>query len=492
MEKRVGTKRGEAKPRRSSTGFLGKVLIEKLLRSCPDIFKIYVLIRPKKDKCPASRMDEMCEKPLYDRVRREVPNFRKRIVPIIGDINIEGFGLSENDQNLVINEVSIIFHLAANVRFKANIKTSTVVNVNAVGTILKLAKRMPNLKSLVHVSTIYANCHVEHIEERCYSYPINYQDLIMFTRNLPEIEVQKKISRIISRWPNVYTFTKAMAEGLVRDKSGDLPVGIFRPAIVLATANEPLVGWIDNIYGPLGIMVNMLLGHTRFHHCNSDLKADLVPVDFTINALIASAWDISNQCRKGKDMIIYNFVSPVDRPTWNEYSNTLLDTNKIYPLHSAIYYPCMTYLKRNIPYRICVWLYHFLPALLVDAANICMNRRPRMLKLCLMIDKYCNAAAPFCNNEWSYSTDNVQVMWDRLGEEDQKLFKFNMFGFDWTKYIVDHYKGIRLFLLKDDDSTLEISRIKHKRLYWIHQTLRIVFVFIGLWIIWLMFTIIYV
>jgi len=30
------------------TGFLGKSLIEKLLRSCPDVAEIFVLIRPKK------------------------------------------------------------------------------------------------------------------------------------------------------------------------------------------------------------------------------------------------------------------------------------------------------------------------------------------------------------------------------------------------------------------------------------------------------------
>ena len=29
------------------TGFLGKVLVEKLLRSCPDVKTIYLLIRPK-------------------------------------------------------------------------------------------------------------------------------------------------------------------------------------------------------------------------------------------------------------------------------------------------------------------------------------------------------------------------------------------------------------------------------------------------------------
>ncbi|TGZ50537.1 hypothetical protein DBV15_05250 [Temnothorax longispinosus] len=85
----------------------------KLLRSYPDILTMYLLIRPKKDKCPKSRLDEMFEKPLFDRVKKEVPNFRKKIVPIIGDLDIEDFGLSENDKNILINQVSIIFHITA-------------------------------------------------------------------------------------------------------------------------------------------------------------------------------------------------------------------------------------------------------------------------------------------------------------------------------------------------------------------------------------------
>ncbi|XP_011704930.1 PREDICTED: putative fatty acyl-CoA reductase CG5065 [Wasmannia auropunctata] len=280
------------------TGFLGNTLTEKLLRSCPDISMIYLLIRSKKNTCPKSRLNEMFEKPLYDRLKKEVPNFRKKVVPIVGDLNIKDFGLLESDKNMLINEVSIIFHVAANLRFHEKIKIATMINVNATATILKLAKQMSNLKAFVHVSTAYANCHVNHIEERFYSYPINHQDLIMFTQNLPENIIKKKISRVISQWPNTYTFTKAIAEGFLKNESEDLPVGIFRPGIVICSANEPLAGWIDNYYGPIGFTVYLLRGYTRIFGCNGDLNANLVPVDLTVNALIASAWDVFNQrCR---------------------------------------------------------------------------------------------------------------------------------------------------------------------------------------------------
>lgn len=41
------------------TGFMGKVLLEKLLRSCPDIATIYMLVRPKKGDDPKARVDKL-------------------------------------------------------------------------------------------------------------------------------------------------------------------------------------------------------------------------------------------------------------------------------------------------------------------------------------------------------------------------------------------------------------------------------------------------
>ncbi|KYN44336.1 hypothetical protein ALC56_01201, partial [Trachymyrmex septentrionalis] len=483
------------------TGFLGKMLIEKLLRSCPDISMIYVLIRSQKDKCPENRLDEMLENPLYDRVKKEVSNFRKKIIPIIGDSNINDLGLSESDRNMLISEVSIIFHIAANMQFYEKIKISTIVNIDATATILKLAKHMPNLKSFIHVSTIYSNCHVKHIEERLYSYPINHKHLITFARNLPDNIFEEKISKISSQWLNTYIFTKAIAEGLFKNESGDLPIGIFRPAMIISSASEPLIGWIDNMYGPSGFVRSLLLGVVRFLRCNGNYKANIVPVDFTVNALIASAWDVHNQhgkilivylntnlcSRRIKDMLVYNFAPPIDGPTWNEYIYGLLDINKMYPLRNAIYLPLMTFFKHEIPYQFCVWFGHFLPALLLDAASICIGRSPRMWKLYMKVDKFCKAIEPFCNTEWTFSIDNIQSMWDNLNEEDQQLFKFNMVEFNWTEYLINHYQGMRLYQLNENDSMLKVSRMKYARFYWIHQIIKTILFFIIFWIIWFMF-----
>ncbi len=42
-----------------ATGFMGKVLVEKLLRSCPGIRSIYLLMRPKRGQEPKARLNEL-------------------------------------------------------------------------------------------------------------------------------------------------------------------------------------------------------------------------------------------------------------------------------------------------------------------------------------------------------------------------------------------------------------------------------------------------
>lgn len=48
------------------SGFMGKILVEKLLYSCPDIKEIFLLIRPKKSIGVDDRLKKMLELPVSD------------------------------------------------------------------------------------------------------------------------------------------------------------------------------------------------------------------------------------------------------------------------------------------------------------------------------------------------------------------------------------------------------------------------------------------
>jgi len=42
-----------------ATGFMGKVLVEKLLRSCPEVKALYLLVRPKDGQSMQQRVSDM-------------------------------------------------------------------------------------------------------------------------------------------------------------------------------------------------------------------------------------------------------------------------------------------------------------------------------------------------------------------------------------------------------------------------------------------------
>lgn len=53
------------------TGFLGKSILEKYLRSCPDLRRIYILIRPLKGESVKDRFKKtVITSPIFDRLRK--------------------------------------------------------------------------------------------------------------------------------------------------------------------------------------------------------------------------------------------------------------------------------------------------------------------------------------------------------------------------------------------------------------------------------------
>lgn len=49
-------------------------------------------------------------------------------------------------------------------------------------------------------------------------------------------------------------------------------------------------GWVDNVYGITGIMMEIGRGTIRSIICDQKLTMDLIPVDIVVNTLIGVAW----------------------------------------------------------------------------------------------------------------------------------------------------------------------------------------------------------
>ncbi len=100
--------------------------------------------------------------------------------------------------------------------------------------------------------------------------------------------------RLVGTCPNTYIYTKSVAEQLLKEEKGDIPLVIVRPSIVMGSAKEPMPGWIDNINGPIGVLVGGSKGFLKVTRSNPDLVGDMIPVDYTINLMIALAWYTAN------------------------------------------------------------------------------------------------------------------------------------------------------------------------------------------------------
>lgn len=59
---------------------------------------------------------------------------------------------------------------------------------------------------------------------------------------------------------------------------------------VISSYREPVRGWIDNVYGPTGLLVGAGTGVLHTYLGDPTHITDMVPVDLAANALIASAY----------------------------------------------------------------------------------------------------------------------------------------------------------------------------------------------------------
>ncbi|GFS41673.1 fatty acyl-CoA reductase 1 [Trichonephila inaurata madagascariensis] len=92
-------------------------ILEDLLRCCPGIQSIYILLRQKKNKTPDSRKEELFKKKIYNKIKEENPEVLNKVFAVAGDISQPNLGLNEEDVRRIIQEVSIVFHCAASISF---------------------------------------------------------------------------------------------------------------------------------------------------------------------------------------------------------------------------------------------------------------------------------------------------------------------------------------------------------------------------------------
>jgi alcohol-forming fatty acyl-CoA reductase len=168
-----------------ASGFIGKVLVEKLLRSCTGIEKVYILVRAKKGRSPADRIKAMTQVMLFDQLRKENPDAIEKIHAIEGDAMQLNLGISDADREK-LKLCSVVFHAAASVRFDDPLQSAILLNTRGTHELCKLALTMTNLKALVHVSTAYIQPKNYYVEEKIYPAEGDWKTYIKLAEFLDE------------------------------------------------------------------------------------------------------------------------------------------------------------------------------------------------------------------------------------------------------------------------------------------------------------------
>ena len=88
-------------------------------------------------------------------MKAKFPNFRNKVVAIEGDCTLPDLGISSKDREFLSKEVSIVFHMAATIRFDEKLKQAIAINVNGTKKIIQLCKSMHNLQVSINVLNSY-------------------------------------------------------------------------------------------------------------------------------------------------------------------------------------------------------------------------------------------------------------------------------------------------------------------------------------------------
>ncbi|XP_052748964.1 putative fatty acyl-CoA reductase CG5065 isoform X2 [Galleria mellonella] len=373
-----------------------------------------------------------------------------------------------------LQEVSIVFHSAATVKFNEDLRRAIEMNVLSVMRLLAICDNLPNIQAFVYVSTAYSNAELPEIEEKVYSLSTPIEQLLALVKD--NTIDSKDLMKYITPKPNTYTFTKAMAEYAVQQhRTRRYPVAIFRPTIVISSHRNPFPGWIENLNGPVGVVAAVSTGLLHVVRCDGSKQADLLPVDIAVDTLIAVAWE--TVICKWTTIKVYNCSMSENLTTWAELQQAINYYTREYPHTNLFWYPFLYLVRNRFAYKILELLLQTIPLYILEyAMRVLGVKKEQNLILADRKFHHMNTALKFfVLREWRFKNENVRNLRKRLHTSDTKLFNIEPRAVNWD----DHYRhfvcGVRKYLLKQNDDDLPQAKLRLRRAYILHNFVNIIF-----------------
>jgi fatty acyl-CoA reductase len=483
-----------------STGFLGKSIVEKCLRSIPDIGRINLAIRSSARRPAPERLErEVLSSPAFKRLKDELGEeaFANLAAARLGVIEIDlgrdGLGLSEEGRDQ-IRGCDVVIHSAAAVEFDNPADLSAQTNLLGAARLVEALRASGARPHLVHISTAYVGGMLRGVvrEEPPLDPGLNWRHEAEVLTNLrgpveeesrrPEVlnklrrearsrmgpagtpAVARTTERLRDRWvkdrliergrvhanamgfSDIYSFTKAMAELAVVELHGEIPLSIVRPSIIESALAEPFAGWLEGFRMAEPLILAFGRNILRDFSGLPDSLLDIIPADFVVNTLLAVAANPPPDARPRVYHAASGSRNPLRLRRVADEAGTYFTKHPLRDRYGqAIGTPSWTF-----PSRQEISAQARTALRLVEAAQWLVERLPLGANLSQLsddltaerdrLDRGLNLIqlyGVYTEVDCIFDTRNVTALWEALPEAERKKFPFDPALYDWTHYFQD-------------------------------------------------------
>jgi HAD superfamily hydrolase (TIGR01490 family) len=483
-----------------STGFLGKSIVEKCLRTLPDVRRIHLAIRSSARRPAAERLQrEVLSSPAFRRLKQELGDERfaalaaEKLDVLELDLGREDLGLTEEGREQ-LRRCDVVIHSAAAVEFDNPVDLSAQTNLLGASRLVRTLRDLEATPHLVHISTAYVGGMLRGLvrEELPLDPGLNWRHEAAVLSALrepveeesrrPEVLDQlrrqvrsrlgpagtpaqaRAVERLRDRWvkdrlvergraharamgfTDVYSFTKAMAEHAVVELHGDIPLSIVRPSIIESALAEPFPGWLEGFR--MAEPIILAFGRAALQDFSGlpDAVLDIIPADLVVNAVLA----VASAPPPAGEHRIYHAASGSRNPLrLRGIHDHCAEYFGEHPLRDrwgqAIGAPRWTFPSRGeLVGR------GKLALRAVEAAQQLVERLPlggtstrwsdQLNEQKGRLERQLNLAelyGVYVEVDCVFDTRNLLDLWERVPEAEQRRFGFDPAGYDWHHYLQD-------------------------------------------------------
>ncbi|PCJ33451.1 MAG: dehydrogenase [Moraxellaceae bacterium] len=485
-----------------TTGFLGKVVLEKLIREISSIKGVYLLIRGNKEYADAiSRFQaEVMSASIFTSLRLEdkakLENFvTTKIHCITGEISQAKFGLDNEEYNNLTSSIDLIINGAASVNFREEIDSAIKINVCAVENIADFSLDAGNIP-VIHISTCYVNgFNKGRIKEKI-SGPAGFRSI---RKKRDYYDVQPIIKKLLMKaaklrykykdhehcsqkvtewglkeaqrlgWNDTYTLTKWMAEQRLIEILHEGTLTILRPSIIESTLKSPVPGWIEGVKVADAIILAYARGKVRLFPAKANGVVDIIPADLVANAILISA---AEACKNQGQHRIYQCCTGSSNPLKIKYFHRwIVQEGK----HNHQQYDLLFHKKPNKPFILVNRkLFRNITRSIDIPISLLSNRlvekwlSDQQIKEIRNIQttiKLSNVFSFYTSPNCIFYNDKLMALSNQLSKDDQQRYPVNSESIHWETYIKKiHLAGLQRYALKPKPQSTKPDTAAKKQL----------------------------